>query len=175
MRFHFTICTAVVLLTGSQLHAQLDLTEQELTSFKLDGKQYLAPTLANLFKCVELSTKDWETEMKKFDFSDRGFQRGCTYYGSGADLSSIDGLYVTEKCPGDIISLQWSSFGDNNKSLFDDITYQLEPYFVETTEDNWNIYRIKFDETIGYLFRIHRENSFEVIFLHKVKLDSSSE
>jgi len=135
--------------------------ESGLKGFKIGGKTYVKPTIKNLIFCLNSSTEKWKGSMEQFDFSNRGFDAGCTYFSSGADLN---GVFTIRRCPNKTISISWITIGSNKSAILDDLSYELEAYYKETDDDGGNVYAFTDDEFI-YLFKIYRTNTSELILL----------
>jgi hypothetical protein len=134
-----------------------------IESFKIGNFTYAKPSIKNFVHWLNISTSEWETEMKKFQFSDRGVQSGGVYYGTGADLGKY--VYSITKYPGNMMNADWGNFARDGITKFDDLANELEPYFLQTDDKGRNIYQYKTSDAI-YEFTMRR-NGDELVFVKK--------
>lgn len=133
-------------------------------NFKIGAFSYASPNVSNIIRWLNLSTMEWETEMKKYQFSDRGVDKGCVYYGSGASLDNA--VYSISKCPGNLMSITWSDFSQKGTTKLDALISEIEPYYSNTNEKGNSVYGFN-NGGFVYEFTVHRDNSFEFVFIKK--------
>jgi hypothetical protein len=124
-----------------------------IDSFKIGNHNYPKPSVKNIIHWLNISTKDWEVEMKIFEFSSRGIHRGGVYYSS----PQIDKyVYTITKFPDKTIDIDWANWGNGGLTILDDLVNELEPYFQQTNENGFSIYQYKTVDAI-YKFWIKRD------------------
>lgn len=150
----------VFFLTSLNLFGQTN-TE----SLKIENYSYPNPSISNLLKWLDLTTMEWENEMKKYEFSDRGIENGCVYYGSGASLKT--NVFSIAKCPGNFMSVTWTNFFQiKGMTKLDVLISELEPYYMKTDDKGNSKYAFK-NGDIGYEFTVNRQNTGEMVFVKK--------
>lgn len=136
-------------------------------NFKIGAYSYPNPSVSNFLKWLDLSTMEWEAEMKKFEFSDRGIDDGCVYYGSGASLDNA--VFSISKCPGNLMSVTWTDFSRKGITKLDELVNEIEPYFQKWDEKGAAGYGFR-NGDFWYDFTVHRDNAFEFVFVKKYSL-----
>lgn len=152
---------AVILIVNT-----LSLYSQDI-DLKIGEYFYPNPSKVNFIKWLDLTTIEWEAEMKKFDFSDRGLDDGCVYYSSGISLD--EGLFGIFKCPGNFMKVIWSDRLQKGITKLDALINELEPYYEKTNERGKAIYVFKHGD-FAYQFTVHRDRSFEFALVKKYNL-----
>ena len=111
MKAHAIFFFSLIITTSVNLFGQIP------DNIKIENFSYPNPSVNNFFNWLNLTTMEWETEMKKFEFSDRGIDNGWVYYGSGASLKN--GVFTIAKYPGNLMRITWSDFSGNNSTKLD--------------------------------------------------------
>ena len=141
-------------------------SQSKIDNSKISNFTYPKPTINNCIHWLNISTKEWETEMKTFQFSFRNVEDGGVSYGSGADLKGY--VYDIAKYPGNIISIEWANFEKDGVTKLDDLLNELEPYFK-----GWSkkaaIFKIKNNDLSHYEFSIIRDIGQELAFVKIVQ------
>lgn len=140
----------ILIFTVNQLCAQIIPESQLIT---LNGRKYLRPSLATTRTILEISTEDWETAMQELGYSDKGFEHGCPYFSSGADLKGK--IISIGKCPN-LMNWSWSNF-DGKEDITKELMASLEPYYSER-DDEALVYRFKTDSEL-VTFRVIRKSA----------------
>lgn len=154
----------IILITLILLNIKVN-SQVDSDFFKIGFYTLPKPSVANIIKWANSSTYDWEIDMKNFDFSDKGFMKGCPYYATGISLKQ--GNYSITKCPKNFITLMWT-YEKNGEPLFNKLLNELEPHFQKMTDDNIHQYAFK-EEVNGisyvYEFNVIRTNTSEMIMI----------
>lgn len=136
-------------------------------NFKIGSYSYPKPCVSNFIKWLDLSTMEWETEMKKYEFSDRGIENGCVYYASGASIENA--VFSITKCPGNVIGITWNDFSRKGITKLDFLISEIEPYYKKTDANGSSIYTFR-NGSFAYEFSVTRDNSFEFVIVKKYSL-----
>lgn len=146
----------LIVLLSSILN--LAFCQSEPISLKIENKTYPALTLTNVFRWLEMSTSDWETEMRKYDFTDRKPSDGCIFHGTGASLNNA--ILAITKCPGNKVELNWRDYSSKKTTKLDHIVDELEPYFIAQNGATAEYGFIKDDKR--YRFIVLRDDGLEL-------------
>ena len=158
---------AKILFTFFILIAVNVFGQQTSNNLKIGAFSYPNPSVSNFLIWLDLSTFEWEAEMKKYEFSDRGLDNGCVFYGSGASLEN--NVFSISKCPGNLMSVSWTDFSQKGITKLDALINEIEPYYKETIDNGNSVYAFKSGK-FAYEFTVHRDNSFEFVFVKKYPL-----
>lgn len=164
MKLKNTLTIAAFILSVATIFAQS--SSDNLT---INGYRYPNPTVSNLLDWIGLSTMDWEAEMKKFDFSDRGIESGCVYYGSGASLDNA--VFSISKCPGNIMTVTWIDDSRKGITKLDGLINEIEPYYNRGDEDGNAIYMFKHND-FAYHCTVVRDGAYEIVIIKRYSLDN---
>ena len=143
------------------------MAQNDCGTFKISSFTFPNPCVENFIKWLNLSTLDWETEMKKYQFSDRGIDEGAVYYGSGASLDKA--VFSISKWPGNMMSVTWSDFSLKGITKLDALISELEPFYTSTDEKMNTHFQFKNGE-FAYEFTAHRNNSFEFVVVKRTTI-----
>ncbi len=133
-------------------------------TFKISSFSFPNPCVENFIRWLDLSTLEWETEMKKYQFTDRGIDQGAVYYGSGASLEKA--VFSISKWPGSMMSVTWEDFSLKGITKLDALISELEPYY-NSTDEKMNTHFQFTNGEFSYEFTVHRSNSFEFVVVKR--------
>lgn len=140
-----------------------------INELKIGAYSYPNPSMANIMKWLDLTTMEWEAEMKNFEFRERGINKGCVYYSSGRLRNSVeDGIFGIDKCPGNLMTVSWTDFSGKGITKLDALINELEPYYTEFRED-FAIYDFK-NSDFTYQFIVSRNNLTEIVRVERYNL-----
>lgn len=134
-------------------------------NFKIGAYSYPSPSVLNIVNWIDLSTLDWESEMKKYEFSERGIDNGCVFYSSGSSL--IKAGFQICKCPRNLISIIWADRTEKGITKLDTLVNEIEPYYRET-DDKGNYIFAFIINNFTYECTLHRDNSLEYVIVKKL-------
>lgn len=137
--------------------------QSEVMTIKINGFTYPKANVENIIRWINLTSSQWEAEMKSYQFSDRNISDGCVYYGSGGSLNN--GIYTVDKCPGNSVRIYWSDGSRSGITQFDFLISELEANFI-AKDESFSYYGIK-DVTYTYIFRVVRNDGLEVIVVDR--------
>jgi hypothetical protein len=101
-------------------------------------------------------------------FSNRGIDEGCVFYGSGKDLT--DAVFSISKCPGKIMSSEWTDFSRKGITKLDDLLNELEPYYKNIDENGNSVFTFK-NEGFSYTFTLFRKQEGEFVTVVRLPLN----
>ena len=135
----------------------------------VEGKNLPDINIKNLTSWVGLSTKNWKTEIKKYDFEKSAPSKNGTYCTShdGADFNV---RLVIEKQLGGMIYISWWDVKGTFGSCLDNLVDEIEPYYSHRGTNNSHVYQYK-SNSITYEITINKslENFLrESVFIRKL-------
>ena len=157
---YIKITLFLLILNGFSLFGQT-----ELSSVQIESKNFPMADINNIIKLLELSSSEWETEMEKFDFANRGLNEGCVYYTSFPNIDSH--ILTFKRCPGPELEINWSDISNSEITFLDVLVNELEPHYKNTDDNSVQRYAFKFNDFI-YDFRIIREDKIELVRIKKI-------
>lgn len=115
-----------------------------------------------------MTTGEWENEIQFSELNNKGVMNGCVFYGSGASIDKA--TFTIYKCPGNIITVDWTDFTQSGRTVLDALVNDIEPYFKKTNPNLTTVYAFSKDEYI-YEFTVSRENTGEFIIVRKIEIN----
>jgi len=158
---NYILSTLVLLYSIGNIYSQ-----EKSDVLKIGNYTYPSPSIANFIRWLDLSTMQWEDEMKKSQLKNRGIENNCVFYGSGGDLKDAEFSY--DKCPGNLMSVEYHSFSKTGVTPLDKLVNELEPFYKES-ESGRAFYRFKLDGKY-YEFMVYRIDGAESAYAKKVTI-----
>lgn len=148
-----------------------------LFTFKVKGqcqdhnfanKRYPGTCVYNAIKWFNMSSENWTTDMKKWDFGNTGFsEEGLPFFSSSNTHWDIGVQLIITK-GSDRLEIINMPISDYKKDVFQNIIKELSPFFSEKNEV-WNFFTIKYTDNITYEFAVHQDGKMDLIRIKKIK------
>lgn len=134
-----------------------DLTV-ELESFSKGTYTFPKPTLENMISLFEMRQSQFDSELKKFDFDQEGYDENCKYFSSKEQ--PLNGYYTIVKCPSGYMTFEWSIF--KSAGFLNEIIYGLESFYISSS-NGIDTYGFKYSNEKSYKFTVMRTKDLEIV------------
>lgn len=155
--------TFLILIFGLIIY-NFSYAQESESKIEIDSYHFPEPTIEKVIEWLDMSTNQWENELKG-NFFQRGVSENCVYLGTSGKISKA--ILTYKKCPGPILSFDWLDLTNSRGTKFDKIVEELEPYF-SSYRNGIPVYSFLHNE-FKYEFTVSRESNQELIFAYKLR------